>query len=198
MKTIAVVLGAALLIISGVMISLLRSGGALKPAGVIKPAAIGQDPSLIGRQIATRLYPDFHAAKHVLWRLEGGDERLADIARIAWAHYQSPVKPTLLDLRSGGPTDCSENCWYILDMGAALPESVELKTKAAPTAEVFIQYFDREQKVPEVCESEKILTVSCMKPISVREVRRKIKTAEPHFFMQRYLRSQFYLFIEKS
>jgi hypothetical protein len=61
-----------------------------------------------------------------------------------------------------------------------------------------IQYFDRDEKVPEACETQKILTADCMRPISVREVRRKIKSPGPHYFMQRYLKSKFYLFIERQ
>lgn len=197
MKIIAVVLGVAFFIIAAVMISLVRSGGALKPAGLIKPAEIGMDPALIGKQIATRLYPDFRVAKYVIWRLEGGAEALAEVPRTVLAHYRIPTKPTLHDLRTDGQDNCVENCWYIQDMDSALPDSVAQKTKAAPIAEVFVQYFDRDEKVPEACETEKILPVSCMRPISVREVRRRIKTPAPHFFMQRYLESRFFLFIEK-
>ncbi len=199
MKIIAAVLGAAFLIIAWVMISLVRSGGALKPAGLIKPAEIGADFSLIEKQIAIRLYPDFRANKHVIWRLEGGAEALAEIPHIVLANYQIPTKPTLQDLRGDGEDTCAaETCWYILGIDNALPDSVAQKAKAAPTAEIFVQYFDRDEKVPEACENEKIVSLSCIRPISVREVRRKIKTSAPHFFMQRYQKSQFYLFIEKK
>jgi hypothetical protein len=198
MKIIGATLAVAFLVIAGVMISLVRSGGALKPAGVIKPAEIGSDPNLIGRQIAVRLYPDFHAARHVLWRVEGGNEVLVDIARTALANSRALTKPTLVDLRNSTQDDCVDHCWYILEMDVALPDGVGAKVKDLPVAEVFIQYFDREEKVPESCNNEKILTAKCMLPVSVREVRRKIKTPAPHFFMQRYFSSQFFLFIERQ
>lgn len=198
MKIIGTVLAVAFLIIASVLISLVRSGGALKPAGVIKPAEFGSDPSLIGKQIAVRLYPDFHAAQHVIWRLQGGEEVLAEIARTALVNSRALAKPTLVDLRSGIPENCLEHCWYILAMDRPLPDPVSTKIKDTSVAEIFVQYFDRNEKVPETCETEKILTATCMRPVSVREVRRKIKTSAPHFFMQRYLSSQFFLFIEKS
>lgn len=194
MKVIGIVLGIAFAIISGVMISLVRSGGALKPAGVIKPAEVGSDPVFIGKQIAVRLYPDFHAAKFVIWRLDEG--MAADIPLAAIENYKGPVKPTLFDLRGGTSEDCVENCWYVQEIGRDLPDSVLQKTEAATTVEIFVQHFDRDEKVPETCEAEKLLTLNCMRPISVREVRRKIKTSAPHFFMQRYQQSQFYLYIE--
>lgn len=199
MKIIAVILGAAFLIIAGVMISLVRTGGALKPAGLIKPAEIGADPTLIGRQIAIRLYPDFRENQYVIWRLESGAEALAEVPRTVAANFQVQTKPSLLDLRGDGQDTCAtENCWYIFAMDSALPDSIVERTKVAPTAEVFVQYFDRDEIVPEACENEKIVSLKCIGPISVREVRRKIKTSAPHFFMQRYQQSQFYLFIEKQ
>jgi len=200
MKIIGAVLAVAFLIIAGVLISLVRSGGALKPAGVIKPAEIGSDPGLIGKQIAVRLYPDFHAAQHVIWRLQGGEEVLAEIARTALVNSRALAKPTLVDLRNDKEVqeNCIEHCWYVIEIDRELPKSVSSKIKDTPIAEIFIQYFDRNEKVPEACENEKILTTTCMRPVSVREVRRKIKTPAPHFFMQRYFSSQFFLFIEKT
>lgn len=196
MKIIAIVLGVAFTIIAAVMISLVRSGGALKPAGVIKPAEIGADPDFIGKQIAVRLYPEFDAAQFVIWRIEEGMK--VDIPLSVLSHYQSPGKPTIQDLRGENQIECAENCWYVLELGAELPDSILKKTKTAATAEVFVQYFDRKEEVPEACESEKLLSLNCMRPVSVREVRRKIKTPAPHFFMQRYLQSQFYLYIERQ
>lgn len=180
------------------MFSLIKKGGALKPAGVIKPAEIGNDPTLIGHQVAVRLYPDFHAAKYVIWRLEDGADALAEIANVTFAQYGNPVKPLMRDLRTDATDNCTENCWYILNMTQQLPADLEQKTKTQPTAEIHIQYFKRDEVVPEVCETQKILSTECMRPISVREVRRKMKTEAPHFFMQRYQQSQFYLFIERG
>ena len=196
MKTITLILSAAFLIIAAVMISLLRSGGALKPAGVIKPAEIGPDVASIGKQIAVRLFPDFQESQIVIWRIEGGAEELAQIARVAFVDYRSPIKHSLQDLRTPGQA-CPENCWYIQDLEKPLPAELEQRTKSIPTAEVFVQYFHRDQKVPEACDAEKLLDIECMKYVSVREVRRKIKKPAPYFFMQRYQKSQFYLFIEK-
>lgn len=197
MKAITIVMGAALLIISGVMFSLVRRGGALKPAGVIKPAPVEHDLKHIGQQIAVRLFPDFDVTHRVIWRLESGVEEFAEIPRSALKHNQLPHKPTLHDLRVNSHEECSGNCWYILDFEAPLPEQLAQELESEPNLEIFIQYFHRDEKVPEACDAEKILTVQCMRPVSVREVRRKFKTSAPHYFMQRYQRSQFYLYIER-
>ena len=190
MKAITIILGIAFLIITGVMINLVRSGGALKPAGLIKPAELGDDPGQVANQIATRMYPEFDASKNVTWRVEAGSEYLANIPQAVLAHHKTPHKPTLQDLRGGGAATCLDNCWYIQNLDAPMP--------AEPTTEIFVQHFDRDEKVPEACENEKILKVDCMRPLSVREVHRKIKTPAPHYFMQRYLKSEFFLFIEKQ
>lgn len=190
MKAITIILGIAFLIITGVMINLVRSGGALKPAGLIKPAELGDDPGQVAKQIATRMYPEFHASKNVTWRVQSGSEYLANIPQAVLAHHKTASRPTLQDLRDGGQATCLDNCWYIQDLDAPAP--------AEPTTEIFVQHFDRDERVPEACDREKILKVECLRPLSVREVRRKIKTQAPHYFMQRYLKSEFFLFIEKQ
>jgi len=198
MKKVSILLGVALLMITAILIFLLKSGGALKPAGVIKPAEIGSDPGLIGRAIALRLFPEFHAAQNVIWYLEAPEEILAKIPEIAHLNYQNPQKPALHDLRQDQQNICVGNCWYIRQAGSTLPETLLQKMKTEKSLEIHIQYFDRNEPVPDTCEKEKILEPKCIKPISVREIRRKLKTEAPHFFMQRYQSSQFYLFIEKS
>jgi len=198
MKIISILLGVALLMITGILVFLLKSGGALKPAGVIKPAEIGSDIGLVGRSIALRLFPEFQEAKNVIWFLETQDEALAKIPEVTHLNYQNPQKPALHDLRQGLLNTCTEHCWYIQQAGIALPETLLQKMKTESSLEIYIQYFDRNEQVPETCEKEKVLEPKCIKPISVREVRRKLKTEAPYFFMQRYLSSQFYLFIEKT
>lgn len=196
MKIIAAIVGVAFLIIAGVMISIVRSGSALRAAGVIKPAEIGKDPAFIGKQIAIRLFPDFDAAKYVVWRIEDGAEALMEIPSTVLSNLRVHAKPSLYDLRTDAQVKCGEDCWYIQNLSAPLPESIAQKIRDESVVEIFVQYFNRELAVPEACEREKILTVECMKPVAVREVRRKIKTSAPHYFMQRYQRSQFYLFVE--
>ncbi len=199
MKTIALVLSLAFLIIGWVLISLVRNGGALKPAGLIKPAEIGSEVVHIGRQISVRLYPDFQEARFVVWRLESGDDRFMKIVEAARVEYQAAAKPVLSDLREMGQDDgCQKNCWYISDLTTPLPESVTKDAKSGEFVEIFVQVFKRDEVVPDACETEKILTLQCVRPISVREVRRKLKTPAPHVFMQRYLKSQFYLFLEAN
>ncbi len=197
-KTVLILIGAAFLVISGVMFSLVKRGGALKPAGVIKPAEVGGDLAHIGKQIAVRLYPDFHEAKHVVWYIEDGSEELTQIARAALQNLKGQAPQTLHDLRSSSEDTCIENCWYLHTAGAPLAESVNRKTEQAPTVEIYAGYFKRDVEVPEACEAQKVLTPECMKPVAVREVRRKFKSEAPHFFMQRYQKSQFFVYVEKS
>lgn len=197
MKIAAILLGIALLIISSILVFLLKNGGALKPAGVIKPAEIGSSPDLIGKSVALRLFPEFSEAHNVIWHLESSDDILAQIPNVAWNNYPIPEKPGFQILQEGMPDNCTGNCWYIQQAGVPLPESVLQKIKSGPSMEIYVQSFNRNESVPEFCEKEKILDPKCVRPVSVREIHRKLKTAAPHFFMQRYQDSQFFLFIEK-
>lgn len=180
------------------MLSLLKSGGALKPAGVIKPTEIAANPDLIGEALAVRLFPEFHASKNVIWYVSDQDLGLARIPEVTFAHYQNREKPILQNLRQNALEICAENCWYIHSAEQSLSEVLVQKKKDDSTMEIFVQYFNRDEAVPETCEKEKILDPDCMRPIAIREVRRKIKTPVPHYFMQRYQGSQFYLFVERQ
>lgn len=197
MKIVISLLAAAVLISSGVMLYLVKQGAALRPAGVIAPTEIGSKPDLIGKSIAVRLFPEFQTAKSVIWYLDVQDEPYAQIPESALLNYQSNLKPELLDLRKVHAAPCADSCWYIQSLHNPLPEALLQKIKTKPSVEIYIQYFARGEEVPELCESEKVLEFKCVRPISVREIRKKMKTPAPYFFMRRYLDSQFYLFIEK-
>lgn len=198
MKTVFAILGAAILISSGVMIYLVKKGAALRPAGVIAPSEIGINPDLIGNSVAVRLFPDFQTAKNVVWYLDVTEDVYTRIPESTLANYQTNFKPSFFDLRKGPEASCVENCWYVQSANAPLSEAVLQKIKTEPTVEIFVQYFDRDETVPETCEGEKTLEVNCVRPVSVRDVRKKLKMPAPYFFMKRYLNSQFYLFIEKA
>lgn len=198
MKFVFSLLAVAVLISSGVMVYLVKKGAALRPAGVIAPTEIGTKPELIGHAVALRLFPEFQMAKNVIWYLDIDEEPMTHIPESTLFNYQTNPKPILLDLRQAPQATCSENCWYVQMANTPLPEALLQKIKTEPSVEIFVQYFERDEQVSEVCENEKMLEFKCVRPVSVREVRRKLKTPAPYFFMRRYLDSQFYLFIEKS
>lgn len=198
MKIVFSLLAAALLMSSGIMFFLVKKGAALRPAGVIAPTEIDTKSELIGKSIALRLFPDFQTAKNVIWYMGIDDELYAKIPESALSHYQTNSKPSFFDLRLNTQANCTENCWYVNSLNTPLPEALLLKIKTEPRVEIYVQYFERDEEVPELCESEKILELKCIRPVSVREVRKKLKTPAAYFFMRRYLDSQFYLFIEKS
>ncbi|MCM2352388.1 MAG: hypothetical protein NDI63_02150 [Pseudobdellovibrio sp.] len=198
MKLVFAILGAAILISSGIMIFLVKKGAALRPAGVIAPSEVGVTADLIGQAVGLRLFPDFQTAKNVVWYLDIGDEPFVNLPESTLANYQTNFKPELFDLRKNPQASCVENCWYVQTANVALPEALQQKIKTEPSLEIFVQYFDRDEAVPGFCENEKTLEVKCVRPVSVREVRKKLKMPAPYFFMRRYLDSQFYLFIEKA
>lgn len=198
MKIVISLLAAAVLIGSGVMLYLVKQGAALRPAGVIAPTEIGTTPELIAKSIALRLFPDFQTAKNVIWYMDVEAGPYVNIPESVLSHYQTNSKPSFFDLRKAPQTNCSENCWYVQALNTPLPAELAQKIKTEPSIEIYVQYFDRSEEVSELCEAEKILELKCVRPVSVREVRRKMKTPAPYFFMRRYLDSQFYLFIEKS
>lgn len=199
MKVVFSLLAAALIISSGIMFFLVKKGAALRPAGVIQPAEFTDKPDLIGKAIALRLFPEFQPAKIVIWYSDMKDQPHSQIPEVTLSYYQTNDKPELIDLRQDPAGECRlESCWYIQSLATPLPEALLEKVKTVPSIEIYIQYFSRDEKVSEICDSEKVLELNCIGPVSVREVRKKIKNPGPYFFMRRYLDSQFYLFIEKA
>lgn len=196
MKIVLSIIAAAVLLSSAVMFYLVKQGAALRPAGVIKPAEIGNNPDLIGQSIALRLFPDFQTATNVVWYMDLDEEPYASVAATTLANYQTQFKPSFYDLRKGPIGECRDRCWYVQSTYSGLPESLLAKIENEPTVEIYVQYFSRGENVPEECDNAKTLMINCVRPVSVREVRKKIKTPAPHFFMRRYLDSKFYLFIE--
>lgn len=196
MKITYVLLGAAFLLMTGIMLSLLKSGGALRPVGVIKPTEYSTDIDYIGKSVALRMFPEFHASDNVIWYLDHQDESFVQILQSAYAHHQSSNKQPLRDLRQSLEL-CQGKCWYVQQLGNSLPENLIQEMKNKKNIEIFIQDFNRNETVPAECENQKIMEYKCIKPVSIREVRRKIKSSAPHFFMRRYQDSQFYLYIEK-
>ncbi|AZZ37032.1 hypothetical protein CIK05_09585 [Bdellovibrio sp. qaytius] len=198
MKIVVSILAAAILISSGVMFYLVKNGAALRPAGVIAASEIGSKPELIGQSIANRLFPEFQTSKNVIWYLDNNDEALNHIPLSTLNNLQSNNKPEFYDLHQSPQTNCTEHCWYVQTVNTPLPEAIAQKIKTEPSVEIFVEYFDRDEAVSDICENEKILELKCIRPVSVREIRKKLKSSAPYFFMQRYMESQFYLFIEKS
>lgn len=197
MKTVYSLLAAALVISSAVMFTLVKKGAALRPMGVIAPAEVGASSELIGKSIGLRLFPEFQTTKNVIWYLDISDEPYASIPESTLLNYQSNLKPKLVDHRKDPEASCTESCWYIQSPNTPLTEALQQKLKTESHIEIYVQYFKRDEEVSELCENEKILEVQCVRPVSVREVRKKFKTPVAHFFMRRYLESQFYLFVEK-
>lgn len=196
MKIISILLGIAFLFITAVMFFLLKNGGALRAVGVIKPTEYGTDFDYIGKSVAIRMFPEFHASQNVIWYLDHQDEDFVKVLKATYQHYQNPQKPPLQDLRTIEEV-CADKCWYVQQWGRELPQALINKMKTEPSIEIFIQDFKRDEPVPSECENQKILQYECVRPISVREVHKKMKDPVPYFFMRRYQESQFYLYIEK-
>lgn len=198
MKTVFLILSLAILMSSGVMFFLVKKGAALRPAGVIAPAEIAAKPELVAESIALRLFPEFQKVKNVIWHFDIQDKPFSEIAEMTLQKYQTIPKPELIDLRKNPEAKCETNCWYIQSLNQPINSYVVDKIENAPSLEIYVQSFERDEEVTVFCENEKILEFKCIRPISIRQVKKKFKKSRPYFFMRRYMDSQFYLFIEKA
>jgi hypothetical protein len=195
------------LIIAAVIFNLVTNGVALRSAGVIKPTLIGSDDRHIAKSLALRLFPDFQTYKNVVWVPEPGLENRVDellsLTRMKLKEEQTNLFPEFIkasDVESKEPVPSSETYFWW-----QFPANWEPKLKSFKQilgyenfVVIFISTFERNHNVPTKCEDIKILTHECLRDAAVREVRKKLKSSEPYFFMRRYQANEFYLFIEKQ
>ncbi len=190
MKKAVILIGLLFVIITGVLIKLIKSGAALRPAGVIKPMNFDPEMTIIAQSLAIRLFPEFQSHQNVYWVSEEDFE----------VKTQNILNLTMMELSSKVP-NMSIQSWQVLSLQQfeQIQKAGPLPTEglnSVPPLYIFIHSFVRTMEVPENCEDKKILDDLCLKAISVREVKKKFKDPSPYFFMRRYMDNNFYLFVE--
>lgn len=206
MKWVYGLLSLSLILITGITFYLINKGVSLRTAGVIKPSVIEPEVGIIGSALALRLFPDFSASDDVFWIYpdqitESEKLEIDRIIEVASKNLKDPRKISDLDLLSSESvisnqilSECPKPCW----IKVSFKKLSELKPTLTAAMFIYANYFNRDMVPSADCDSSKILIAECLIPVSVREVRKKIKTADRYFFMRRYLDFDFYLLIEKT
>jgi hypothetical protein len=58
--------------------------------------------------------------------------------------------------------------------------------------------FYNNELVPDLCENQKRLTIDCLIPLSVRDVKKKIKDpTQLYFFLRKYNDRDYFLFVQQ-
>lgn len=204
MKLVNALLVACLVIISAVVIYLVIDGTALRSAGVIKPTVLDGENKLLPKSVALRLFPEFQTSPNTVWLASPKIQpKLATIVASIHNYYttlKAPSMPELTLINSNTQTSEIANSqnskWWVFESeNESVLKSIR-QNEVAPNI-IYVNEFKRDEAVPAICESEKMLSRECLKVVAVREVKKKFKTEQRYFFMRRYNDHEFYLFIEE-
>ena len=203
MKSVNALLALCLVFISAVVIYLTLQGTALRSAGVIKPTVLDSENRLLPKSVALRLFPEFQSTKNTIWipavELQG---QVSPVVRSIHDYYKnlkikSVPKLVFVD-RETLPSDNfdgEQSRWWIFESENEAVLNAVREMESEPTM-IYLAEFKRDETVDPSCETEKVLSRQCLKAVAVREVRKKIRSPEPYFFMRRYNDHEFYLFLE--
>lgn len=180
--------------------SLLNTGISLRVATLIKPSEIASTKQ-VAQALAIRLFPELQSKKWLIYSFDQESPR----ARELLVDLLSEVKKTPAgeyQVRVAGE-DCTQHCLFLDET----PQSNEIVKKTflakleSEQSEVFrlkVSEFVLQEEFIQECESMQRLDEKCIRSISIRDARRKMKKPEQkYFFLKKYNHNQYYLFLQK-
>lgn len=215
MKTIAGLFAVAVLIVSGTMFYLVKSGVALRTAPLIRPSVIHPEQQNVARSLVARLYPELRTSEFVYWGLPEADSAWNQLRTQVEEHAEKMLgqKPAILDLRKVSDSleaqasairSCPTPCWVILDEAEAHFLSEESRAfrldllVQRPSITLTLLKLDRTLEIPDACVAEKRVSRACIASVVTRDSARKFKEpAERYFLLRRYNDRDHFLFVER-
>ena len=210
MQKMWLALGSAFLVIIACMIYLVVRGVGLRSAPLIKPSVIEPNGANVASDVMLRLYPEFKNAHYVVWGVLPETPESTRLMSQMLSEYEkihhAPAHMIVRALEAGEDElkACGEPCWLLLPTEKAneLSPGSFAETKLKPLGRPYFSItwleFSGDEVVPEHCEQEKRISFDCIKPLAVREVRRKLKDPSvSYFFMRKYNEIDNFVFFQK-
>lgn len=209
MKTLIALLSLGFLIIIACLVYLLNSGVSIRTAPIIKPSVISQDFVNVPHGVFLRLFPDIQQSHYILWGVSQNSaevqKMLSVIKERAEKELGVPVQFIYDGLRATPEEvkNCARPCWILFaqDQVHELHRNEWIENTLRPLNRPYFTLswvdYQRDVMVPELCVREKRLDLECLKMVSIKEVRRKMKEPQSrYFFMRKYLDRDYFLFVE--
>ncbi len=210
MKTFFILFGLFCVMASAIMIKLTYDGVSIRSAPIISPSPQGDEYKNVASSVVNRLFPDFQTANYVLigypTDLKAGSQIVNDLKVGYEKQFQKPVSLLLDDgsLIVEKISRCQSPCWILTSETKANELSIENKIPQMltqiPDGKHFHITLIPFQNIPETsdeCIAEKRLSLECLIPLSIHQVRKKFKDAnEKYFFMRKYQDRDYFLFIQ--
>lgn len=210
MKRIFAAIILSLIIISACIIYLVRSGISLRAAPIIQPSVMDANGENVAKSLNVRLFQELQNSRFVIWGVSPETAETSRLLSQAAEEYERVFHKPVQFIRDaeGASAEylraCGNPCWLTVASSRANQLSTNtfikdsILTLAEPFFTITIVPFVAGVQVPEDCEGEKRLSLRCFVPISVRNVRRKMKDPEKrHFFLNKYYENDFFLFIQQ-
>lgn len=212
MKIFFTIFGIFCVVASVIMIKLARDGTSIRSAPIISPSPQGVELKNVAASVVNRLFPDFQTSTHVLIGypadLKAGPQIVNDLKM----HFEKQFKQSVTMILDDGKltterlSQCPIPCWILTSETNANELSEDVKIpKLLDQAEIakhfhltLIPY----QGVPEPsenCIAEQRLSLTCLIPLSIHEVRKKFKDPKiDYFFMRKYQDRDYFLFLQTA
>lgn len=210
MKAFFIVFGIFCAIATFVMIKVTRDGVSIRSAPIISPSPQGEAGKNISVAVVTRLFPDFQNASYVVVGSPADMTSAEQIINDLKVAYEGQFKKSITLLKDDGQLNlekiaqCAIPCWILTSETQAHELSNENPVPQILNKLEGIQHFSLTlipfSNVPETseeCVAEKRLSLHCIIPLSIHQVRKKFKDpAIAYFFMRKYQDRDYFLFIQ--
>lgn len=212
MKTFFAIFAIFCAIATFVMVKVTRDGVSIRSAPIISPSPQGEARKNIAVAVITRLFPDFQNSSYVVIGSPSDLSMAPQIINDLKVGYEAQFKKPVTLLTDDGQLNlekiaqCAIPCWILTSETQAnelseqnpLPQILN-KLESVQHFNLTLIPFSNVPETTEECVAEKRLSLHCIIPLSIHQVRKKFKDpAIEYFFMRKYQDRDYFLFIQNG
>lgn len=196
MKKANIIIGLALLLITGCIGFLFFNGIGLRFAKLIKPSIYGKEAA---DAVVIRMFPDFSERQILILGVPADQPEaqiFTDHLKDAYTRHFKAEPRIITDVEK--LETCKGPCWLVTRREEAHSlddEREEFRKISKNYLSIFI--FDQNAEPSEECKAKLRLDLNCLRDLSIREASRKMKTPDTYFFLNKYADNNFFVFIGK-
>lgn len=210
MKIFFILFGIFCVVASVILITLTHDGVSMRSAPIISPSPQGDEYRNVAKAVLNRLFPDFQMAGYVVVGSAADLKMGPQVINEMKTGFEQQFKKTVTLLSDDGNVSaekilkCAQPCWILTSENQAnelseankIPQILNRLENVKHFQITFIPFLGVPDPSPE-CVAEKRLSLRCLIPLSIHEVRKKFKDpAVSYFFMRKYEDRDYFLFLQ--
>lgn len=211
MKKINVLIICSLLVVTACMLYLVKQGISLRSAPLIQPSVMDADKKNVAVSVIQRMHQNFEDVDYVVLGVKEDSPEDQQLVRMMAEEYEKVFKaPVRFLVQNESISEevmqaCTRPCWilstpektHFLDGSNAWADQ-HLIPLQKPYLSLSIMSFTGDEQVSDECHQQKRLSFDCLVPVSVREIKRRMKKPDQkYFFLRQYNGEDFFLFLQK-